>query len=185
MNFDELITQLNRYKELYDMGILDEKEFEEQKAEVMKQLHNNIVNEQHSDYDFVQEQQQEQYNQYRAQNAAPNVNAKKASISDKATRILSYLGWLWLVAYFAGNKEDEKFHINQGLVLMLFETGYSFIGGIIQGTVSMFSPLFVPINLLIVAVGIFLLVLQIMGIVNACHDEEKELPIIGTIRIMK
>ena len=42
----------------------------------------------------------------------------------KVTSILSYCTWIgWLIAFFAGDKEGAKFHLNQGLVVMLFSLG--------------------------------------------------------------
>ena len=85
----------------------------------------------------------------------------------KVTGIVAYITWIGiLVAYFAGDKEGALFHINQALVIFLF---------------SLLSV--VP------CVGwiwsIFMLVCWIMGLIAACKEEEKEVPLIGKIRILK
>ena len=50
----------------------------------------------------------------------------------KLTGILSYLSIvLWLVAYLAGDKENAKFHLNQGLVLNLASIVVSVVCGIL------------------------------------------------------
>ena len=93
----------------------------------------------------------------------------------KLTGIFAYIGVIfWLIAYLAGDKEGAKFHLNQGLVLIII--------GIANGVVGL-----IPILGSIVSwvISVALLVLAIMGIVAAAKDEEKPLPVIGGIRILK
>ena len=52
-------------------------------------------------------------------------------INKKATSILCYCSLIgWLVAYLAGDKDNAKLDINQGLVLSLAEVGIGIIGAI-------------------------------------------------------
>jgi len=89
----------------------------------------------------------------------------------KWTGILSYAGgicWIaWLVAFLAGDKENAKFDLNQGLILS------------IAGVVCTIIPVIGWI------VGIVVLVFSIMGIINATKNEEKALPVIGSWKILK
>lgn len=85
----------------------------------------------------------------------------------KTTSIVAYLTWVGLViALLAGDKEGAKFHLNQALVIMLF---------------SLIS--------IIPCIGwiwaIFMLVCWVMGLVAAINQEEKEVPLIGKIRLLK
>ena len=85
----------------------------------------------------------------------------------KTSSIVAYLTWVGLViALLAGDKEGAKFHLNQALVIMLF----SLIG-------------------IIPCIGwiwaIFMLVCWVMGLVAAINQEEKEVPLIGKIRLLK
>ena len=85
----------------------------------------------------------------------------------KTTSIVAYLTWIGLlVAFLAGDKEGAKFHINQALVIFLF---------------SLLSV--VPV------VGwiwsIFMVVCWIMGFIAAINQEEKPVPLIGSIKIIK
>lgn len=85
----------------------------------------------------------------------------------KTTSIVAYLTWVGLViALLAGDKEGAKFHLNQALVIMLF----SLIG-------------------IIPCIGwiwaIFMLVCWVMGLVAAINQDEKEVPLIGKIRLLK
>ncbi len=92
----------------------------------------------------------------------------------KVTGIIAYLGLIgWLIAYLVGDKEGAKFHLNQALVLA--------IAGIIGSAIGV-----VPFvgDLVSAIVGVVVFVFAIMGIVAAAKDEEKELPIIGQIKIL-
>ena len=85
----------------------------------------------------------------------------------KTTSIVAYITWIGLVvAFCAGDKEGAKFHLNQALVVFLF---------------SLLS--------IIPCVGwiwaIFMLVCWIMGLIAAINQEEKPVPLIGGIKIIK
>ena len=91
----------------------------------------------------------------------------------KVTSIVAYLSWIGLIiAFLAGDKEGAKFHINQALVIMLFSL------------VSFLS--FIPVVGILVGIwSIFMVVCWILGLVAAIKQEEKEVPLIGKIRILK
>ena len=85
----------------------------------------------------------------------------------KTTSIVAYLTWIGLlIAVLAGDKEGAKFHVNQALVILLFSL-LSIIPCI--GWVW----------------GIFMVVCWVMGLIAAINQEEKEVPLIGKIRIIK
>ena len=93
-------------------------------------------------------------------------------MNKKVTAILCYFSLLlWIVAYVVGDREGAKHHLNQGLVLNLL----SIIGGVVAKIVP-------GVGLVL---GIIILVFAIMGIVAAVKDEDKKLPIIGDIQILK
>ncbi len=100
---------------------------------------------------------------------------------EKVFGVLAYIGILFLVPLLAGKTEFSKFHANQGLVLFIAEIAVNIVAGII----TLIPIIGWIIGLLFWAVDIFWLVLMIMGIVNACQGEMKELPLIGKIRIIK
>ena len=96
-------------------------------------------------------------------------------MNKKLTGIVAYITWIgWLIAYFTGDKEGAKFHLNQALVL--------FICGLANSVISM-----VPVVGAIVSgvISIVLLIFTIMGIISAAKEENKELPIIGSFKILK
>lgn len=100
----------------------------------------------------------------------------------KVTGIVSYISWIgWLIAFLAGDKEGAKFHLNQSLVLMICMTVLSIISAIAG---------YIPVVGLIVSLvaglcSLVVLVLWIMGLVAAIKEEEKALPIIGNIQLLK
>ena len=85
----------------------------------------------------------------------------------KTTSIIAYINWIGLiVAFCAGDREGAKFHLNQALVIMLF-------------TLLSVIPCIGWIW------GIFMLVCWIMGLIAAINQEEKEVPLIGKIKLIK
>ncbi|MEI8200073.1 MAG: DUF4870 domain-containing protein [Eubacteriales bacterium] len=98
--------------------------------------------------------------------------------NNKLYNVLSYLN-LWLIGLLvAPNEQDVKFHVNQGIILT--------IGWVAAGILS-FILAFIPILgwVLAFAIYVFIGVLAIMGIINAAKGEQKELPVIGKIKILK
>lgn len=85
----------------------------------------------------------------------------------KTTGIVAYLTWIGLlIAFLAGDKEGGKFHLNQALVLFLFGLAGAipFIGWVWD---------------------VFVFVCWIIGFISACQGEEKEVPLLGKIKIIK
>lgn len=106
--------------------------------------------------------------------------------NNKVFGILSYLWILVLIPIFAAKDSPyAKFHANQGLVLFIAEVALNIAVRIIAAilSLSIMGTLFAGI--LSFAVMIVSLIFMILGIVNACSDEAKELPLIGGISILK
>ena len=97
----------------------------------------------------------------------------------KTTGWVAYITFIgWIVAYCAGDKEGAKFHLNQALVVALGD-----ICLLVASPILAFIPVIGWIASY--AARIFLLVMTIMGLVYAIQEEEKELPLIGQIKILK
>ena len=93
----------------------------------------------------------------------------------KTTGIVAYIHWIgWIVAYCAGDKEGAKFHLNQALVIL--------IGQIIAIVIN-----FIPYvgGIVSTILSIFLFICWIMRLIYACQDQEKEVPLLGQIKILK
>ena len=100
----------------------------------------------------------------------------------KVTGIVSYISWVgWLVAFLAGDKEGAKFHLNQSLVLMICMT----VLPILSGVGRLIPVVGFIISIVASLCSLVLLVFWILGLVAACKQEEKPLPIIGGIQLLK
>jgi uncharacterized membrane protein len=85
----------------------------------------------------------------------------------KTTSIVAYITWIGLIiALCAGDKEGAKFHLNPALVIFLFSllSAIPCIGWIW---------------------GVFMIVCWIMGLIAAINQEEKPVPLIGGITLIK
>lgn len=107
--------------------------------------------------------------------------------NDKALAIISYIGILSLVSYFVTPKTPSytRFHAIQGLNLFIMECILTVSNSIFRGIFSWFWPLKTVISAAISIAGVGILILAIVGIVAASRGEMKELPIIGSLKIVK
>lgn len=98
----------------------------------------------------------------------------------KTTSWVAYLTIIGLiVAFCAGDKEGAKFHLNQALVIAIF----SLAGGIVLGIFSAILPIFGFV--LTIIYDLFIFVCWILGLIAAINQEEKEIPLLGQIKILK
>lgn len=105
-------------------------------------------------------------------NPTPTTPTPNHVANDKVVMgILSYLGPLVLIPLIM-KKDDPfvKFHIKQGLVLLVMEA----ILWVLSSMIFMWS--FWPIYRI---VHLGLLILSVIGLVNATQGKEKELPLVG------
>lgn len=81
---------------------------------------------------------------------------------------------IWCVAYFAGDKSGAKAHLNQSLILIII--------GLIGAVIGIIPIIGTIVNAII---WVATVVLGILGLVAAIKGENKALPIIGGIKILK
>lgn len=104
----------------------------------------------------------------------------------KTTDIVAYISFIGLIiAFAAGTREQSKFHMNQSLVLVITEIVLSVISGIAGGIVGIIPILGLILSLVAGVCSIVCFVFMILGIMNAAKGEEKPLPLIGGIQILK
>ncbi|MHB1314144.1 MAG: zinc-ribbon domain-containing protein [Christensenellales bacterium] len=122
------------------------------------------------------------------QTQGANAQTSQSDIEqNKGMAILSYIGFLALVPYFAAtNSPFARYHAVQGLNLMIFEIAYGIVFGILCAifyAISFYAGLVISYILLIgwAAFGI----LSIIGIINAANGKMKALPIIDKFQIIK
>ena len=93
----------------------------------------------------------------------------------KTTGIVAYLTLIgWIIAYLAGDKEGAKFHLNQALVILLAN-----VAGIILQIIPVVGWILGSLW------NVFVLVCWILGLIAAINQEEKEVPLLGKIKILK
>lgn len=102
---------------------------------------------------------------------------------------LSYTGILFFLPLVANdNKEEGKFHANQGLITLIIAVVFHVIG-MVLGTLSGLPLVGAIVSLVGSIFGIVAWVIQvailIFGIVNAINGTMKEIPVIGSIKIIK
>ena len=102
-------------------------------------------------------------NEIKSQPVTPNLT------NNKIMAILAYIGPLVIVSYLTA-KDDPfvKFHIRQGLVLVVIEIATWFL-----------SMVFWPIWPLLQLINLAVLILAIVGIVRAYEGKEVPLPVVG------
>lgn len=107
---------------------------------------------------------------------------KKAnSDNDKLMGILAYLGILVIVPIIAGgDSKFIKYHANQGLVNILFAIAIGVLGFVLA---------FIPyINFILIFYWVLYFVptvFAILGIINVVNGEQKPLPLIGGVTLIK
>ncbi|MDR1675349.1 MAG: hypothetical protein LBR86_02615 [Tannerella sp.] len=110
-------------------------------------------------------------------NVTPTPDAKDAA-DNKVFAILAYFGILFLIPLLAAKESPfARFHANQGLILFLAYIA-AWIIAVILGLISSVLGLIASLLYL----GVF--ILFILGVLNAAKGEMKELPLIGTFRLI-
>jgi uncharacterized membrane protein len=105
-------------------------------------------------------------------------------MNNKTLAIISYITIIgWLIAYFSykdsSNKSSfTKYHLKQSLGLGIM--GLAF--GVIINIIALIVPSLVTILSL---ASLLILVLWVLGIINASNDVEKPLPVVGNMFVDK
>ena len=96
-------------------------------------------------------------------------------MNKQATDIVAYLSWPGLlIAFFAGDRYASRFHLNQSLVIWLAAT-----------LISVTAKWLPPFGWLVGLVGgLFCALCWFIGIINAIQGIEKEVPLLGQIKIL-
>ncbi len=152
--------RIREYKELLDEGMITKEEFELKKKKILET--------EDAEFDAEAKSAAREDNVFSGHYFSDKDKGTSggSSISTKSTGVLAYLTWIgFLIAYFAGDREGAKFHLNQGLVLNLF-------------------GLLTAIPLIGKLWGIFIFICMIIGVMNASQGQQKELPLIGGIKLL-
>jgi uncharacterized membrane protein len=137
---------------------------------------------------------QGQYGQAPGQYPQPGYPAAPQSDvqQNKVYAVLAYIGILVLIPIFAAKgSRFARYHANQGLVLCIGEVAWLIITRVILAIVGAGVTtlsglgLYGILSLLLSLVNLVFLVFAIIGIINAAQGQEKPLPLIGSIQILK
>ena len=105
----------------------------------------------------------------RSEMMVPRTQAPQNNVmmSKTATSVVAYMTWIgFLISICIGDKENSKFFLNQALVFHLFR---------LACIIPVLGWLW----------AIYMLICFIFGVIWAAQQEENELPLIGTIRVLK
>ena len=105
----------------------------------------------------------------------------------KSIAWLSYFGIFFLIPMLVyKNSPYTKFHVNQGIVFLIFDVVGSIALAIVS-TILAFIPItgWILASLLSFAFWVVVVVFMVIGIVNAATGKAKPLPLIGKITIYK
>jgi len=108
-----------------------------------------------------------------AEKNIPKVATREDIEKNKLNAVLSYLGILIIVPLLSEEAKKSpfaKFHLNQGLVLLIV----SMVGGFV---------FWLPV--IGWAAGIFVFVIWLIGIIGAVQGEMKRVPLFGNIELIK
>lgn len=108
---------------------------------------------------------------------------KKEIEDGRGMSILAYISILALIPYLT-EKENKyvMYHAKQGMNLFIIEVIVGALAPLLCLILFLIAPL---VSLILSIVGFALLILSIIGIINVCNGEAKELPIINKIKIIK
>lgn len=101
--------------------------------------------------------------------------------NDTLYGVLSYISILVIASLVAGKSRFTKFHANQGLVLCIIEV----IFGVVIGVLVKVPILGMIVGILSVLVELACVCMSLLGILNVLKGVEKELPVIGAIKLIK
>lgn len=96
-------------------------------------------------------------------------------MTPKVQSILSYLGILWLIAFFVGKDQRNdfsKYHLKQGLGLFITAVVFNVGARILLSIIP-------SLKFVISIIGLIFLIFMVLGIITAANEVKKPLPVIG------
>ena len=119
-------------------------------------------------------------------NAGPVVPPPPVAQNDveanKGMAVLAYI--LFFVPLIAGTYKTSpfvKYHLNQGIILWILSIGWAIVENILMAIFWAILPFGIAslISVILSLASLFILVLLILGIMNAVKGETKPLPVVG------
>ncbi len=115
------------------------------------------------------------------------VDCNKQDIgNNRMIAVLAYLGVLAVVLFLMEKKSEiVRFHTGQGITLLVMEIVYGIVYQLLAVTVWMISWRLYFIVRIVGCMAWVFPVLALIGIINVVNGQEKELPVIGKIRVIR
>ena len=107
---------------------------------------------------------------------------------NKVFAIMAYIGILVLVPIFAAKESKfAQYHANQGLCVCILWVADMVVFSILRALSWIAFPWVMGtiVSILSSIVSVLIAVLVILGIINAARGEQKELPVVGSWKILK
>ncbi len=102
----------------------------------------------------------------------------KKNMGKRLTGAVSYITIIgWIIAFVLGDRKGAKVHLNQSLVIVVANLILTIVAKVLGGIAIVSTILWV--------LDIILFVLMILGFIRAIMGNDKPLPIIGGIKILK
>ena len=119
-------------------------------------------------------------------NVSMDKKDNRDSSNEKLLAAMAYLGILAVVPFFMEKKTQfVRFHLGQGVTLFAAEILYGIIYQLLVVMVLMVSWRLYLIVRIAGYVAFVFPVLALIGIINVLNGQEKELPVIGKIRLFR
>lgn len=109
---------------------------------------------------------------------------QSSSSENRIFGIVSYITWIgFIIAIVASDKNDafSRHHINQGLVLNLLTTIVNILSWIL-GLIPFIGIIF---KIIFWIVDVIIFIIWLIALISACKGEIKDMPILGSIKILK
>ena len=108
--------------------------------------------------------------------------------SNRLMAVLSYLSVLVLIPVFAAkNSPYARFHASQGVNLLILSVLWAIVSGIIGAIVGAIGAVVLSVlwGIVFWVITIALVLMMVIGILGALQGRARELPLIGSFRILK
>lgn len=129
-------------------------------------------------------------NQSRTEPEQKATEEKTPKYAPELVKCMNALAYVWILFFLplavTPEAPSSRFHANQGLVNLLFAIILNVAAWIVGLILTLIPGIGVVLtSILMVLVELVCLLFTILGIVWAATDQQKELPVIGKIRLIR
>ena len=116
-----------------------------------------------------------------------NVDCNKQDVgNNRMIAVLAYLGVLAVMLFLMEKKSEfVRYHMGQGITLLVLEIVYGIVYQFLTAAVLLISWRLYFIVRIVGCTAVIFPALALIGIMNVVNGQEKELPVIGKIRVVR